>query len=49
MRFRLVAAVALWTMISGPIFAPSYPTAPARQRAAAPAKHVRPARPAPDR
>jgi hypothetical protein len=25
MRFRWIAAIALWTMISGPIFAPCYP------------------------
>lgn len=42
MRFRWVAAVALWTMLSGPIFAPTYPTAPARPRIAPPTAQLRP-------
>jgi hypothetical protein len=36
MRFRWVAAVALWTMLSGPIFAPTYPAASIRPRNASP-------------
>jgi hypothetical protein len=38
MRFRWIAAVALWTILSGPIFAPSYPP-PARPRVASAAAH----------
>jgi hypothetical protein len=45
MRFRWIAIVALWTILSGPIFAPSYPNAPARPRAASPSTHRSPANP----
>jgi len=45
MRLRWIAAVALWTILSGPIFAPSYPNAPARPRAASPGTHNSPANP----
>jgi hypothetical protein len=46
MRFRWIAAVALWTILSGPIFAPSYPTAPARPRAASSGTQTSPGNPA---
>jgi hypothetical protein len=35
MRFRCVAAIALWTMIAGPVFGPPVGLTPSRPRPAA--------------
>jgi len=43
MQFRWIAAVALWTMLAGPIFAPSYPAGDDNRRLAAPGATHRPA------
>jgi hypothetical protein len=33
MQFRCVAAIALWTMLTGPIFGPPVDSSPSRHRA----------------